>query len=35
MKKAGLWPILMFFNILDRISSFTYVNEKFFNKDLF
>ena len=32
MKKAGLWPIHVFCNILDRISSFVYVNEKFCNK---
>ena len=34
MKKAGLWPIHVFCNILDRISSFVYVNEKFCNKKL-
>ena len=29
MKKAELWPIHVFCNILDRISSFVHVNEKF------
>ena len=32
MKKAGLWHDHVFCNILDRISSFVYVNEKFCNK---
>ena len=32
MKKVGLWPIHVLCNILDRISSFVYVNEKFLNK---
>ena len=35
MKKAGLWPIHVFCNILNRISSFVYVYEKFCNKNLF
>ena len=35
MKKAGLWPIYVFCNILDRISSFVHVNEKFCSKNLF
>ena len=35
MKRAGLWPIHVFYNILNRISSFVYVNEKFCNKNLF
>ena len=35
MKKAVLWPVHAFCNILDRISSFVYVNEKFCNKNLF
>ena len=35
MKKAGLWPINVFGNILDRISNFVHVNEKFCNKNLF
>ena len=34
MKKAGLWPIHVFCNILYRISSFVHVNEKFCNKNL-
>ena len=34
-KKARSWLILWFYNILDRISSFVYVNEKFCNKNLF
>ena len=34
MKRAGLWSIHVFYNILDRISSFVYVNEKFCNKKL-
>ena len=34
-KKAGLWPIHVSCNILDKISSFVYVNEKFCNKNLF
>ena len=33
MKKAGLWPIHVFCNILDRISSFVHLNEKFCNKN--
>ena len=33
MKKAGLWPIHVFYNILNRITSFVYVNEKFCNKN--
>ena len=28
-KKARSWLIFLFYNILDRISSFVYVNEKF------
>ena len=35
MKKAGLWLIHVFCNMLDRISGFVYVNEKFCNKILF
>ena len=35
MKKAELWPIYVFCNILDRISSFIHVNEKFCSKNLF
>ena len=35
MKEVGLWPIHVFSNILDRISSFVYVNENFCNKNLF
>ena len=35
MKKTGLWPGHVFCNILDRISSFIHVNEKFCNKNLF
>ena len=35
VKKVGLWPIHVFYNILDRISSFVYVNENFCNKNLF
>ena len=35
MKKARSWPIFVFCNILDRISNFVHVNEKFFNKNLF
>ena len=35
MKKVGLWPIYVFCNILDRISNFVHVNEKFCNKNLF
>ena len=35
MKKARFWPINVFCNILDRISSFVHVNEKFCNKNLF
>ena len=35
MKKAELWPIHVFCNILDRISSFVHVNEKFCNKKIF
>ena len=34
MKKAELWPIHVFCNILDRISSFVHVNVKFYNKNL-
>ena len=34
VKKAGLWPVHAFCNILDRISSFIHVNEKFCNKRL-
>ena len=34
-KKAIPWLIFWFCNILDRISSFVYVNEKFCNKNLF
>ena len=34
MKKAGLWPIHVFCNILDRIFSIVHVNEKFCNKNL-
>ena len=33
--KAGLWHVYAFCNILDRISNFVYVNEKFCNKNLF
>ena len=35
MKKARLWPIYVFCNIPDRISSFVHVNEKFCSKNLF
>ena len=35
MKKGQIWLIHVFFNILDRISSFVYVHEKFCNKKLF
>ena len=35
VKKAGLWPVNVFCNIPDRISSFILVNEKFCNKNLF
>ena len=35
MKKVGLWLINVFCNILDRISNFVHVNEKFCNKNLF
>ena len=35
MKKARLWPIHVFCNIMYRISSFEYINEKFCNKNLF
>ena len=35
VKKAELWPIHVFCNIPDRISSFVYVNEKFCNKNFF
>ena len=35
VKKAGLWPIHIFCNILGRISSFVLVNEKFCSKNLF
>ena len=34
-KEARSWLILWFCNILDRIFSFVYVNEKFCNKILF
>ena len=34
-KKAKSWLIFWLCNILDRISSFVYVNEKFYNKNLF
>ena len=34
-KKAKSWLIFWFCNILDRISSFVYVNEKFYNKNIF
>ena len=34
-KKAKSWLIFWFCNILDRISSFVYVNEKFCNKNIF
>ena len=30
-----MWPVHVFCNILDRISSFIHVNEKFCNKNLF
>ena len=30
-----MWPVHVFCNILDRISSFILVNEKFCNKKLF
>ena len=33
-KKARSWLIFWFCNILDRISNFVYVNEKFCNKNL-
>ena len=35
VKKAGLWLFHVFCNILDRISSFILVNEKFCNKNFF
>ena len=35
MKRAELWPIYVFCNILDRMSSFVQLNEKFCNKNLF
>ena len=35
MKKVELWPIHVLCNIMDRISCFVYVNEKFCNKNLF
>ena len=35
MKKVGLWPIHIFCNILDKISSVIHVNVKFCNKTLF
>ena len=35
MKKARLWPIHVFCNILNRTSSFVCVHEKFFNKHFF
>ena len=34
MKKAGLWPVHIFCNFLDRISGFVRVINKFFNKNL-
>ena len=34
-KKVKSWLIFWFCNILDRISYFLYVNEKFCNKNLF
>ena len=34
VKKAGLWPIHVFCNIMNRISSFVYANEKFCDKKL-
>ena len=34
-KKARSWRTFWFCNILDRISSFVYVNENFCNKNLF
>ena len=34
-KEARSWLIFWFYNILDRISSFVYVNGKFYNKNLF
>ena len=34
-KKARSRLIFLLYNILDRISSFAYVNEKFCNKNLF
>ena len=34
-KKVGFWFCNVDGNILDRISSFVYVNEKFCNKNLF
>ena len=35
VKNVGLWHAHVFCNILDRISSFIHVNEKFCNKNLF
>ena len=35
VKKARLWPVHVFCNSLDRISSLIHVNEKFCNKNLF
>ena len=35
MKKARLWLVHVFCTILDRISNFVYVNEKFCNKKIF
>ena len=34
MKKAKFWLVHVSCNILDRISCFVYVNEKFCNKNL-
>ena len=34
-KKVRSWLIFWFCNILDRISSFVYVSEKFCNKNIF
>ena len=34
-KEARSWLIFWFCNVLDRISSFVYVNEKFCNKNIF
>ena len=35
MKKGQIWLIHVFCNILDRISNFVYVHEKFCNENLF